>query len=172
MNHLLDEEEKRVAIEEKLEALDGFFTIMKESMSTRSIEFDLRHQDLKNELNKYHVLANKDIIKYVVVNKEFGEWLYYLSILFIQRLKEPKYEKLQIILDSDLENEEVLKTSVTSFNEYLRNDANLRDFLRVFPIVISTNLSITKLGSAKVQFDLVIIDEAGQCSIAVHSSTC
>ena len=36
----------------------------------------------------------------------------------------------------------------------------------MFPIVISTNLSITKLGSAKVQFDLVIIDEAGQCSIA------
>ena len=38
--------------------------------------------------------------------------------------------------------------------------------MRVIGVVICTNLSCDKLGSPKPQFDLVIMDEAGQCNIA------
>ncbi len=42
----------------------------------------------------------------------------------------------------------------------------MKRLLGVFPIVICTNLSCDKLGSPKPQFDLVIMDEAGQCNTA------
>ena len=47
----------------------------------------------------------------------------------------------------------------------MKDDTNLKRLLAIFPIVICTNLSSEKLGSPKPIFDLVIMDEAGQCNI-------
>jgi superfamily I DNA and/or RNA helicase len=93
-------------------------------------------------------------------DQEMLKWLYYSSIANIKRLAEPKYIPLHEILS--IENEE---DRVTQFNKYLKDDKNLSIFLKVFPFVITTNQSSVRLGSASPHFDLVIIDEAGQCSI-------
>ena len=52
------------------------------------------------------------------------------------------------------------------FNKYLRDDANMRRLLDIFPIIVCTNMSCDKLGSPTQHFDLCIMDEAGQCNIA------
>ena len=71
------------------------------------------------------------------------------------------YKELRnILLIEDLDE------GVREFNKWLKNDTNLRRLLAVFPIVICTNLSCDKLGSPKPQFDLVIMDESGQCNTA------
>src|SRR5690606_27487670 len=42
---------------------------------------------------------------------------------------------------------------------------NLEKFTKVFPIILTTNISSRRLGR-KYKFDLLTIDEAGQCDIA------
>ena len=54
---------------------------------------------------------------------------------------------------------------VKGFNKWIAVDENLEKFTRVFPIILTTNISSRKLGK-KFKFDLLTIDEAGQCDIA------
>ena len=35
-----------------------------------------------------------------------------------------------------------------------------------FPIIFSTNISSSRLGNPEYKFDLVVMDEAGQCNVA------
>ena len=50
----------------------------------------------------------------------------------------------------------------------LKNDKNMKLLNAVFPIIFSTNISSNRLGTPAFKFDLVIMDEAGQCNVA-HS---
>ena len=78
-----------------------------------------------------------------------------------KKLSNETYKDLvEIIKIGDLEE------AVRQFNKYIKDDTNLRRLIAVFPIIICTNLSCEKLGSPKAQFDLVIMDESGQCNIA------
>src|SRR5690606_40250751 len=54
---------------------------------------------------------------------------------------------------------------VKVFNKWIANDKNLEKFTKVFPIILTTNISSRRLGR-KYKFDLLTIDEAGQCDIA------
>lgn len=93
----------------------------------------------------------------------FKKYLYYTSAKYIQRLKEPKNQDLlDIIL-----MEGSRKTQVTEFNRYLSQDENMKKFLRIFPIVITTCISAHRLGEPKPYFDISIMDEASQCNCAV-----
>lgn len=95
--------------------------------------------------------------------EDFKKYLYYTSAKYIQRLKEPKnQELLDIVL-----MEGSRKTQVTEFNRYLSQEENLKKFLRIFPIVITTCISAHRLGEPKPYFDMVIMDEASQCNCAV-----
>ncbi len=90
----------------------------------------------------------------------------YLHLYFTwnyKRLLNPTYKDLRDII-------RLYGTDVTSavkeFNAYLRNNETLKRLLNVFPVVVCTNNSSDKLGSAKPHFDLTIMDEAGQCNLA------
>ena len=50
------------------------------------------------------------------------------------------------------------------FKKYISSKDGLKSLLDCFPIIISTNMSALKLGSCEPQFDLMIMDEASQCS--------
>lgn len=94
-------------------------------------------------------------------DRNFQYYLYYSSLAKYKKLlTEPYKELVDIINLSDVDE------AVMEFNRYLRNDDNLKKFLHVFPLVLCTNLSCGKLGSPKPQFNLVVMDEAGQCNIA------
>ena len=52
------------------------------------------------------------------------------------------------------------------FAKWLRDDANFKKLLRVFPIICCTNISCLRLGGNETYFDICIMDEAGQCDVA------
>ena len=63
-----------------------------------------------------------------------------------KRLSNDTYKDLRDIIAVD-----DLEEGVRQFNKYLKDDTNLRRLLAIFPLVICTNLSCEKLGSAKPQ---------------------
>ena len=93
-------------------------------------------------------------------NPQLLQYFYFESLKHTKRLKTANYSELNEILD--LENEE---DQVKKFNAWIKSDENLKQFTKVFPIILTTNLSSRKLGK-KFKFDLLTIDEAGQCDIA------
>ena len=109
-------------------------------------------------------IKDEDVIKYAVSASEdtnFKNYVYYSSLLKLKKLSGEPFKELRDIIGI-----EDLEEGVKQFNKWLKNDANMKRLLGVFPIVICTNLSCDKLGSPKPQFDLVIMDEAGQCNTA------
>ena len=58
-----------------------------------------------------------------------------------------------------------LKEATIQFNKFLASDENFKLLLSVFPIILDTNMSSARLGTGRVHFDLVIMDESGQCNI-------
>ncbi|XMB86584.1 AAA domain-containing protein [Mycoplasmatota bacterium WC44] len=69
------------------------------------------------------------------------------------------------------ENSDILavfnKTSgeerLRAFNGLLKDDDSFDRLTNIFPLIFTTNISSRKLGSVKSHFDLLIMDEAGQC---------
>ena len=82
---------------------------------------------------------------------------------YINKLHEPKYKDLIDIcyIDDD-------ETRASEFNKWTQDDKNMKLLNNAFPIIFSTNISSHKLGTPAYKFDLVIMDEAGQCNVA-HS---
>ncbi len=94
--------------------------------------------------------------------EEFAKYLFYLSASYIKRLDEPKNEDIKKILFMEDEDKQV-----EAFEDYLKNDSNIKKFQRIFPIVGTTCISSCKLGEPKPHFDMVIMDEASQCNLAI-----
>lgn len=102
----------------------------------------------------------KNIYEVIKGNHQLLQFFYFESLRYIKRLRTKDYSELVDILQ--LEEEE---TQIKEFNKWLADDKNLLKFTRVFPVVLTTNLSSRKLGK-RHKFDLLAIDEAGQCDIA------
>ncbi|HHU56181.1 MAG TPA: DUF2726 domain-containing protein [Acholeplasmataceae bacterium] len=158
LNKLLNDYEEKLQVEYNLEALEKVYQIIKDNM--RSILIQDEAEQLRKRFKELSNIKDEDALNLLKQdNHSLLKWLYYTSIKRIQRLKEPKYESLMKIIYSSSEDR------VKQFNKYLSIDDNLKMFLRVFPIVATTNLSSVHLGSSKPHFDLTIMDEAGQCAI-------
>ena len=77
------------------------------------------------------------------------------------KLKKPRYSELIGICNIEDDDERA-----TSFNKWIQDDLNMKKLVEVFPVIFSTNISSRRLGSPKFMFDLVVMDEAGQCNVA------
>jgi superfamily I DNA and/or RNA helicase len=77
----------------------------------------------------------------------------------LKRLKNKEYVQLIEIVNIEDERSKIQNLIRIS------DDDNLERFTRVFPVILSTNLSCRNLGK-RFKFDLLAIDEAGQCDIA------
>ncbi|MGI6745369.1 MAG: RecBCD enzyme subunit RecD [Firmicutes bacterium ADurb.Bin300] len=156
-NHeiMLDLEERKSAIEQ-----------LADSSGKLPFKFNLQIRQLEQvnrKLKEIGTIKDEDALS--LVNGDTDEllkFLYFLSAKYIKRLNEPKYEELIDILN--ITDEEF---AVSEFNKYLKDDENMQKFLRVFPIVATTNISAYKLGEPKPYFDMVIMDEASQCNTAI-----
>lgn len=102
----------------------------------------------------------KNIYEVIKGNHQLLQFFYFESLRCVKRLRTKDYSDLIEILH--FEDEEM---QVKEFNKWLSDDENVKKFTRVFPIILTTNLSSRKLGK-KYKFDLLAIDEAGQCDIA------
>lgn len=93
-------------------------------------------------------------------NDQLLQFFYYESLRYVKRLRTKEYSELIEISTIENENEQV-----SEFNRWLANDDNLEKFTKIFPVILTTNLSSRRLGK-NYKFDLLTIDEAAQCDIA------
>lgn len=124
---------------------------------------DAQKNKLEKKLKNFPSLTEEQLIANFVSLSRDEDALYFLqqaSLSRLAKLSSPAYLELREIVFSKEPN------ALSKFNSYLRNDNNLALLNEVFPIVFSTNLSSEKLGTSNYLFDLVIMDEAGQSSIA------
>jgi len=118
---------------------------------------------LEERLNQIPKTTNdnvKGIFEVIKDNYQLLQYFYFESLRYIKRLKNKDYSQLVEIVY--LQDE---KEKVKEFNKWIANDENLERLTKVFPIILTTNISSRKLG-LKFKFDLLAIDEAGQCDIA------
>ena len=160
LRDLLMEYEAQVDLRDRVETLSKIrkMTTINQINGKLDEQIAIYLERIKNSRD----IKDEDVLKYAISaseDKDFKNYVYYSSLLRLKKLSNDTYRDLRNILKiTDLEE------AVRQFNKYLRNDTNFRRLLAVFPIVICTNLSCEKLGSPKAQFDLVIMDEAGQCN--------
>ena len=122
---------------------------------------------LISEYKEMPIITNNDVLELVTSVSEdraFKQYMYFESIKYIKKLKTATYEPLiNICLIKD-EDERI-----TAFNQWCQNDYNIRLLELVFPVIITTNISAARLGTAKHTFDLVIME---LCYCPTSNSTC
>lgn len=160
----LSDYEKRLELEGMI--LSGNKLISSFDNRNSGITNKIKQKNKENEdkLNAIAEVKDEEVLslfKPVSNDNRFLSFLYFQSVKFISKLKQPKYKDL-VELCSILDDAERIK----QFNSWTKNDENMKKLLQVFPIILSTNISSNKLGSSKTKFDLVIMDEAGQCNVA------
>lgn len=162
LRDLLMEYESQIDLRDRIDTLMKIRNLTTINQINTKLDDQIAIYQMKLKHSK--VIKDEDVLKYAISASEdrnFQNYVYYSSLLRFKRLSNETYKDLREILD--IKDPEI---AVGQFNKYLRNDTNLRRFLAVFPIVICTNLSCEKLGTPKPQFDLVIMDESGQCNTA------
>ena len=120
--------------------------------------------ELIEEYKRMPIVSNQDVLKLVTSvsqDKRFKQYMYFESIKYIKKLNSPRYAELITICKIKDETDRV-----TTFNKWCTIDDNIKLLENVFPIIITTNISSARLGTANHTFDLVIMDEAGQCNCA------
>ena len=121
-------------------------------------------EKITNEYNSIPEVTNEDVLKLAYTVSEDDDFKHYMlfeSIKYIKKLKQPKYSELINICLKIADSEKI-----TKFNKWCTLDDNIKLLEDVFPIIITTNISAHRLGTANHTFDLVIMDEAGQCNVA------
>lgn len=163
---LLEIQEKRALLEDYVISTQKLLASLKDSESLVSMHIKDRIEQIKSELTSLPIISNDQLINLfnpIISSRELQQFLYFKSLSYINKLHEPKYKELIDIcfIDDDA-------TRATEFNKWCQNDKNMKLLNSVFPIIFSTNISSNRLGTPAFKFDLVIMDEAGQCNVA-HS---
>ncbi|MDE8735035.1 AAA domain-containing protein [Eubacteriales bacterium DFI.9.88] len=153
---ILDLKERKASIESLIRSEQSLtFRVELQSRQLAQVEKQLEQIGEVDEADALPLL-NQNV-------EEFLKYLYYISAKYIKRLDEPKNEELLSILFMEGRKEEQVK----EFNRHLSQEENMKKFLRIFPVVITTCISAHRLGEPKIYFDMVMMDEASQCNSAV-----
>lgn len=162
LRSILKDYEDIQEMHEKVDKLIKIKTIEKPDLV--NVKIDEQIENLNKKINEMRQINDSDVTKYAISaskDPNFQNWIYYSSLMRVLKLANPTYKDLR-----DIINEPDPDTAVKKLNNYVRDDKNLRRFTDIFPIIVCTNLSCDKLGTAKPQFDLCIMDESGQCNVA------
>lgn len=162
--NLLATYEKRKTLKEQIDSTDKLLNsissdkikIYKNIVNQRNILID--------EFNKLDEVTDKEVKSSVLSaseNSSFSSYIFFESLKYINKLKQPRYNELIEICKKEDTNEKI-----TLFNKWCTDDNNIKLLEDAFPIIMTTNYSASKLGTANHLFDLVIMDEAGQCNCA------
>lgn len=161
---LLNSQEKRIDIESCLESSKKLIASFDNNTSKIVEMIKQKISELEANLNDLPEVSNEEITSLFIPlneNYQLSQYLFFKSLQYIYNLKKPKYAKLIEICYIKDDNERA-----TEFNKWSLDDDNMKMLVDVFPIIFSTNISSRRLGSPKFMFDLVVMDEAGQCNVA------
>ncbi|MCI5745871.1 MAG: AAA domain-containing protein [Erysipelotrichaceae bacterium] len=130
-----------------------------------SIVINAQIESVKESIEKIGMINLSDIKKYLDEDyQQLYSAIHFETIKKIKSISQEKNKKLyDIIIDVDDTN---IDNKIKDFKKYLSDDENLKRFISIFPVIITTNLSCTYLGSCGKIFDIAMMDEAGQCNVA------
>ncbi|MCH5256470.1 MAG: DUF2726 domain-containing protein [Lachnospiraceae bacterium] len=94
--------------------------------------------------------------------EELKKYLYYTSAGYIKKIGSPRYADLRAVLEMEDGDKQL-----DAFAKYLREKENISKLQKIFPIIATTCISAHRLGEPEPMFDMVIMDEASQCNVAV-----
>lgn len=149
--------EERIDLYQNLEFVNGLLA------KGSNYLLDKEKQKLQEKLDQIPLIQNDDLdnlFEVIKGNHQLLQFFYFESLRYLKRLKSKDFTRLREIVNIDDE-----PNQVREFNKWISDDANLEKFTKVFPVILSTNLSCSSLGR-RFKFDLVAIDEAGQCDLA------
>ena len=170
LSDLLKNYEEIVELKERKESMEHLIKYQNKMGNIGSIsafQMDIQMNQM-NSLNQKIAgigeISNDKVMELLDRNEEeFYQYLYFISAKYIKKLETKPFKELIDILDADIEEDE----KVQKFAKYLKKSENIKLLQKVFPIMVTTCISAHKLGSPEILFDMVIIDEAGQCNVAI-----
>lgn len=156
--------EKKKELKSRIESAKRLYASIHNPANHLYQNIEKQIKELIEEYKQIPIISNKDVLKFVTSvseDKGFKQYMFFESIKYIKKLKTPRYLPLiEICKMKDTEDR------VKAFNKWCTIDDNIKLLEAAFPIIITTNISAARLGSANHTFDLVIMDEAGQCNCA------
>lgn len=162
LTKLLKSYEETLALKEKQEAIECLL----KANHQLTFQTDLQGRQLaeiKEELGKIGDITDGQALHLLDSDeKEFKTYLNFTSVKYLKRLGEPKNDDLRSILDIADEDKRV-----EQFNKYLSQSENVKKFIRIFPVVATSCICAYKIGDPQPYFDMTIMDEASQCSVAM-----
>jgi superfamily I DNA and/or RNA helicase len=60
-----------------------------------------------------------------------------------------------------------IESAFEGFKSFLRTAEGIKQLINCYPLVFSTNISVSKLGDKNTVFDLMVMEEASQCNPAI-----
>lgn len=163
LSELLNSYEERLRLQEQIQTLKRWRSYAPDT-SGLLLSLNRRMEELSRQLNALPKISNETVQSLCLIGSEtvpFSNFLYYHSLLRLQKLSQARFNELTALFSMEDEAE-----AVQSFKDYLKDDTHIRELTEVFPVWISTCLSSSKIGSPSPHFDLCIMDESGQCDIA------
>ncbi|MGN0500203.1 MAG: AAA domain-containing protein [Ruminococcus sp.] len=162
LTELLKKHEEIVELNERREAITELIN-SNENMRFKMNLTEFQLAKIDNRLSEIGNITDEEALALLTNdNEEFAQYLYYMSAKYIRHLREPKYETLMNIVKMTDESEKIRR-----FNQYIKDNDNLKKLLKVFPIIATTCISAQKLGEPVQSFDMTVMDEASQCNTAV-----
>ena len=161
---LLDKHERYVSLNDRLNSLrilqdkcqNEWFKETTIAIQINTLEKELKEIGMVN-MDRFESLMYSDY------NSLFKS-IHFEAAKRFQKLSKERYRDLyNIIKDA---NEKNKRDKAIELRRFLQIPSNLDLFKEIFPIIITTNLSCTYLGDGSDQFDIVMMDEAGQCNVS------
>ncbi len=169
LSDLLKRYEELLDLRERKETIDRLLEYEKEkgaSLQRMSFEQDLGNRQ-RNQIDRQiastgEVSEQEALLLLDDKTEELKSYLYYLSAGYIKKIDAPRNADLKEILEMEEEGKQV-----EAFTRYLGQKENIAKLQKIFPVIATTCISAHRLGEPEPMFDMVIMDEASQCNIAV-----
>lgn len=161
---LLNIQEKRVEIENYIDNAQKFMNSFNNKHNQVIEQIEHSMTELQEKLNELPEISNEEVTSLFVPlqeNFQLSQYLFFKSLQYTEKLKRERYRDLIDICSIEDGDERA-----TEFNSWIQDDGNMKLLSDAFPIIFSTNISSRRLGTPNYIFDLVIMDEAGQCNAA------
>ena len=169
LSEMLKRYEDLLDLKERKETIDRVLEFEKKkgtSFQMMAFEEDLRVRQQEQINNK--IEATGDVSEEAAISlldkdiETLKEYLYYTSAGYIKKIGAPRNAELRKILEMEDEGKQL-----DAFTKYLGQKENVIKLQKIFPIIVTTCISAHRLGEPVPMFDMVIMDEASQCNIAV-----
>lgn len=169
LSNLLKKYEELLDLKEREETIDRLLDYREkhnQALQMLPFEADLSGRQKAQIEKKIHTtgtVSEEEVFSFLDHDEEeLQKYLYYISVSYLQKLDQPGNKDLKEIIYMDDPEEQM-----DAFRQYLSKKQNISSLQKIFPVIATTCISAHRLGDAEPMFDMVIMDEASQCNLAV-----